>query len=587
MKRLILAALAAALAAPASAQVQPGARVTNVSGVPDPRGSADVSSSTVWLAPFRGDQEPVYYQGAWVSVRVSTSLTDTVGQPLSSPYWTGGSQFDLFVTTQDGVTPFFCSGHAPWPNPNATDAARGLVMINGVWVNGAAMLCDGTTSSYACPLYQCTHVGSINPPTSGGSGGSSIPVNIGSTYPDFSSQNNLTLNTTAAILAGDLVTAEVAINTNSGLTTTGFSDCVGNTYLPAVTTGPWGSGSASEVSQWYAQNALPAPSGCPMKATFSGSSTGSFNAAAIMVQRTPGMASTGVLDQIKSAIGSSVPGVSMTTAALSQPGEVAIGAAWSGTGAVSYASPGGWSGLASPTNVDNGHAAADYLATAATSPVTYGPTFGASNSRVGGVVATYKVAPAPPTTAQIGFQAADGQNRRVDFSNRYNALPLTLNVLSSFNPSAPPVCLDANSQCWHPSNQYPAWVAFNNDARNSAVVFLTESERVDSVYSQTGYVNDSTGAGGFITNVGWDGNACGFWGNFGVDGPATFAGGTGPTARCPKDAVIGVHTATQFAAAANNLSGGVTLRGGYNPAAAPGAHYSIEYSNLMTVTYPF
>lgn len=159
-------AFASATQARVRAQVpgpfEPGGRLTIAQGQPVP--TVDTVSGTVWYAPYKGgDRVPVFFSGTWTPVTITSGFLDTVGLPLSGgSKWTANSQRDDFITTLNGVAPVHCSGPA-WPNANATTAQRGLATVNGILVNGAAMVCDTSVGGQVtCPQYQCTAVGSLS-----------------------------------------------------------------------------------------------------------------------------------------------------------------------------------------------------------------------------------------------------------------------------------------------------------------------------------------------------------------------------------------------------------------------------------------
>lgn len=165
---LAFLSLTCAAAAQIPGPFEPGGRLTVVSGQPVP--TADTVSATVWYGPYKGgDQVPVFFSGAWRPITITSGILDTVGLGLSGgSKWAANSQRDDFITTLNGVAPVHCSGPA-WSTSNATTTARGLVQVNGIWVNGAAMACDTSASAQiTCPQYQCTAVGSLSVgPTAG------------------------------------------------------------------------------------------------------------------------------------------------------------------------------------------------------------------------------------------------------------------------------------------------------------------------------------------------------------------------------------------------------------------------------------
>lgn len=140
----------------------PRGRLTLVPGTPEM--TADVTSPSVWYAPYGGGDSFPVLDGTltWQSVRYTASAMDQVGAVLTGgAKWTAGSSRDIFGTSTGAI----CSGPA-WP---ASDRiARLLIKYNGIDINSAALTCDtSATTSVPCPQYQCTYLGSINSSVSG------------------------------------------------------------------------------------------------------------------------------------------------------------------------------------------------------------------------------------------------------------------------------------------------------------------------------------------------------------------------------------------------------------------------------------
>jgi hypothetical protein len=133
----------------------PGGRITLVSG--QPLMSADVTSATLWYAPYNSDTFPVFDGSAWQQVTFSSSPSDQVGPSLScGSKWSAGTSRDVFGLANGMI----CTGPA-WPAPD--DISRNLIRYNGVKVNSAAMTLDtSATASVSVPQYQATWLGSIH-----------------------------------------------------------------------------------------------------------------------------------------------------------------------------------------------------------------------------------------------------------------------------------------------------------------------------------------------------------------------------------------------------------------------------------------
>jgi hypothetical protein len=134
----------------------PGGRPTLVAG--QPIMSSDVTSATVWYAPYKTDTYPnLDATLAWSDVTFSSSPTDQVGPSLAcGPKWGAGTSRDIFGLSNGTL----CSGPA-WTAPDLTN--RGLIRYNGILVNSGPLNADtsATTSVYV-PPYQGTYLFSIH-----------------------------------------------------------------------------------------------------------------------------------------------------------------------------------------------------------------------------------------------------------------------------------------------------------------------------------------------------------------------------------------------------------------------------------------
>jgi hypothetical protein len=161
MKKFVFAFLLSLSAA--NAQSLPGGRLTLVAGDPVMSAGVDVTSPTLWYAPYNNDSFPVLgITGNWATITFSSSPTDTIGPSISGgAKWSAGTSRDVFGT----VTGAICTGPA-WPAPDL--ASRQLARYNGLLVTAAAIPCDTSASdAISCPQYQCTYLGSINSSVTG------------------------------------------------------------------------------------------------------------------------------------------------------------------------------------------------------------------------------------------------------------------------------------------------------------------------------------------------------------------------------------------------------------------------------------
>lgn len=138
--------------------VLPGGRLTLLAALPEmPQSGPDISSTTLFYAPYKGGWAPVYTPSGWSLTEITSGPTDQVGRSLScGAKWTANSQRDIFITS-GGV---LGSGPA-WPGPSHAD--RGLSRYNGMLVNQSPMVLDISASeSVTVPAAQATYLGSIN-----------------------------------------------------------------------------------------------------------------------------------------------------------------------------------------------------------------------------------------------------------------------------------------------------------------------------------------------------------------------------------------------------------------------------------------
>jgi hypothetical protein len=132
----------------------PGGRLTIVGGQPEMPQNADHSSTTLYYAPFESDKVPLFDGTDWASHSFTSGPFDTFGLSMIGG-WAANTKRDVFVTLDDGV-PVLCTGPA-WAADDTT--SRGLVRMNGLWVNASVMTCD---VGIVVPAYQGTWVGSVN-----------------------------------------------------------------------------------------------------------------------------------------------------------------------------------------------------------------------------------------------------------------------------------------------------------------------------------------------------------------------------------------------------------------------------------------
>ncbi len=170
-------------------------------------------------------------------------------------------------------------------------------------------------------------------------------------------------------------------------------------------------------------------------------------------------------------------------------------------------------------------------------------------------------------TGSLTCQVSEGLARHWDVYNAYNKETIILRMV----PATANYC---------PSNQYPNFLPFNNDAANSsATVFTGDYEAVDCWYTQVMFINTSSGIYGIVCAIGWDGAYGGSWIIFSDDLPTMAAGMTG-AAHYLNPASIGTHNVSMLVAAAVNSSSRQSAIWGKSTAYNPS-----DNNALLTVEY--
>jgi hypothetical protein len=213
------------------------------------------------------------------------------------------------------------------------------------------------------------------------------PVSLGTQTTSGGSfnTNTITLTTSAAIVAADLVVVDIQIANTSVLTVSSVSDGT-NTYSKAVAQDNAGTDN-HEI--WYVANAAAKATSSTITVTMSGSGDSS-NGATIEAFRVTGITATTPLDQTQKQ-SATTASPTVTTGTLSQAVEIAFGASWRGNGTPTYTEASGFSNLVNALTVGNGNGKASvaYQIVAATTALTYAPTWSTSG-RCQTLIATFK-----------------------------------------------------------------------------------------------------------------------------------------------------------------------------------------------------
>lgn len=148
------------------------------------------------------------------------------------------------------------------------------------------------------------------------------------------------------------------------------------------------------------------------------------------------------------------------------------------------------------------------------------------------------------TNGTLQVTSLKGQLRRWDVWNRHNKKPLHVRVIQ-------PDTTGAGAINWVPTNNYPNFLPFNNNANNKATVFSGAEEDIDCQYSQSGFLDTRGGPAAIIAAIGWDSNAAaGHFGKASNDVTGLLMGLNARAWHVQKSA-IGPHTVTMLCAMAN------------------------------------
>lgn len=214
------------------------------------------------------------------------------------------------------------------------------------------------------------------------------PASIGTAQnSSLGAVSTFTMTTTANIVAGDLAIVGVYVGSNNSVTVASVSDGT-NSYTKADSTGIF---SFSELTIWYKANASAVSSGATVTATFSVATTGAGNVCEILAARVPLVTSSAVDKFAHNSRTDGVANITTTTAALSQPNEIAFGfAAARNAGALTYSGASGFTAINTATDGANDRSALDYAINSTGAAVSFAPAFSAASVRLGAVVATFR-----------------------------------------------------------------------------------------------------------------------------------------------------------------------------------------------------
>lgn len=146
---------------------------------------------------------------------------------------------------------------------------------------------------------------------------------------------------------------------------------------------------------------------------------------------------------------------------------------------------------------------------------------------------------------QLTAHFSEDYNRKFEVYNAYNQRTLILRVITQ-----------ERGLLYCPTNQYPAWQPFNNNALNRGTIITGLPEAVEVTYYQSGFLNTQSGAYGLLNAIGWNSTTAPSGPNGGgAHDDINFVGGVRMIALYDEPAATGVNVATMLVGAAvNSLS---------------------------------
>ena len=116
----------------------PQGRLTLQSGVPVMT-TTQAAKTTIFYSPYTGLLVPLYDGTAFAMASIGTELSQTTTDTTKSPAAVvANSLYDLFVWN-DAAGTMRCTRGPAWTSATARSAGTALVMVNGIWLNNAAI----------------------------------------------------------------------------------------------------------------------------------------------------------------------------------------------------------------------------------------------------------------------------------------------------------------------------------------------------------------------------------------------------------------------------------------------------------------
>lgn len=217
------------------------------------------------------------------------------------------------------------------------------------------------------------------PPPAGSISVASVVATLGT---GFGTYTSVSLTTTAAVAAGNLVTIGVAINSTNSVGVASIT-LGSNTFTRAK---QQVISANSDIELWYAISSAAVPPGTTLTVNLTGSTGVSSWVGIVALQASGTPASP--LDQMAGTGNSGTVSATATTPALSQSNELAVGCSFQ-VNAQTYLGAAGFVIGSSAVSVARG-LWCDYQLTSAVAPVTYTPTWSVGADRNGAVVGTFR-----------------------------------------------------------------------------------------------------------------------------------------------------------------------------------------------------
>lgn len=222
------------------------------------------------------------------------------------------------------------------------------------------------------------------------------PVTLGSAV-TTGNPSTLTLTTAANIVTGDLVVVATGCRSNAQRSVASVSDGT-NTYTQAGTIND----GANVFDIWYKENATAVLAGGTITATLNAAITGGGNGGVVQAYRVTGIAASSSLDKVATqAATTSTPSVASGT--LTQASELAVGAASQWAATPTYTESSGFTAVNSATSASLLSTDMSYQIVAATTTVTFAPSWSGSGQCLT-LIATFKAA----ATAWQGTSSLNG-----------------------------------------------------------------------------------------------------------------------------------------------------------------------------------